>query len=121
MSAGKNMELRLTGKVQTTFKNVPKAFLNTSKIEVNGKYLNLTLWCPKANPKFDAPNLCFTISLGDQRVQIYLNSIMELTMLQDKINEYLVKHRDQLSDALTLEQDKYKKISEMIDKLYDCT
>jgi len=119
MSSGaKKLNINIIGTTQTHFSVVKKAFLQTNKININEeKFLFATIWMPKANPKYDKPQIVLKLQMIDDSIKVYFKTFFELEALVNNLNKLVEIHKDTLIEKLAKEQDNHDKLLKLISEL----
>lgn len=118
MSGSKKIDLHLRGKV-AKLKHVPKEYLQTTKIILSGtdSFLHVTYWIPKADIRYGRPRLAVSMSMGEDKLAIYFDSIMEFRQFVESLTGSFDDRSQGIADALQKAQNEHEFLNREYNKL----
>lgn len=105
--AEKIVNLRITGKLQTTQKQVPKAFFHSKKVNWNEQNIQVTMWIPKNDHRYKPPKVSLTLEIGGEKVRIYAEDVQQLEELMKQMYEMVLQYAPTMSKIHLEEKRKY--------------
>lgn len=108
MSSSQNIDFHLKGKLKK-LKHVPKEYLQTTKIMVSGtdSFMHVTFWIPKADLKYNRPRLALSMSIGEDKLGVYFDTIIDFQRFMDALGAVFNDRLVGITAALNKAQSEY--------------